>query len=48
MLITLINQEAFLLDKQIESLEEKFVAEGGYTEKLFRQRLKARSKMEEQ
>ena len=46
LLITLINQETFLVDKQIESLEEKFVAEGGYTEKLFRRRLKVRSKMQ--
>lgn len=34
-------------DRQIKSLEEKFVQEGGYTEKLFRQRLKVRSKTKE-
>lgn len=44
LIITLINQETFMLDKQIKSLEEKFIKEGGYTEKLFRKRLKARTK----
>lgn len=36
--ICLINQVNFLLDRQIKSLEERFVKEGGYTEKLRRQR----------
>lgn len=42
LIITLINQETFLLDRQIKSLEEKFIREGGYTEKLFKERLKKR------
>lgn len=40
LLLTLINQATFLLDRQIQSLEEKFVHEGGYTEQLFQKRLK--------
>jgi restriction system protein len=46
LLITLVNQTTFLLDRQIKSLEEKFVQEGGYTEKLFRQRLEVRRRRE--
>jgi restriction system protein len=45
LLITLVNQTTFLLDRQIKSLEGKFVQEGGYTEKLFRERLKARAQI---
>jgi len=41
-MICLINQTNFLLDRQINSLEEKFLARGGYTENLFQKRLKAR------
>ncbi|MBI4120417.1 MAG: four helix bundle protein [Parcubacteria group bacterium] len=37
--ICLIHQANYLLDKQIAALEEKFVKEGGYTEKLFKKRL---------
>lgn len=40
LLLTLCKKTTFLLDHQIKSLEEKFVKEGGYTEKLFRKRLK--------
>lgn len=42
-LLTLAHQQSYLLSRQIKSLEEKFVKEGGYTEKLFRQRLATRS-----
>jgi len=42
LILTLGHQESFLLSKQIKSLEEKFVNEGGYTEKLFRKRLISR------
>ncbi|MBI2327859.1 four helix bundle protein [Candidatus Curtissbacteria bacterium] len=42
LLITLLNQANFLLDRQIASLEEKFVKEGGYTEKLFKRRAAVR------
>lgn len=38
-LLTLCHQATFLLNKQIKSLEEKFVKEGGYTENLFKRRL---------
>lgn len=41
--ICLINQANFLLDRQIETLEQKFVQEGGYTENLFRKRLAKRA-----
>ena len=43
LLVTLTNQANFLLDRQIASLEEKFVNEGGYSEKLFKRRLAQRS-----
>lgn len=42
LLITLINQENYLLDRQISSLEEKFIREGGYSENLFKKRLNQR------
>jgi len=38
LLITLINQTNYLLDKLIESLKEKHMKEGGLTEKLYRDR----------
>ncbi|MEK7501146.1 MAG: four helix bundle suffix domain-containing protein [Patescibacteria group bacterium] len=37
--ICLIHQANFLLDKQIDALEGRFIKEGGYTEKLFKKRL---------
>lgn len=40
--IDLIKRTNYLLDKQIRSLEEKFVTEGGYTENLFKKRLQNR------
>ncbi|TSC65725.1 MAG: hypothetical protein CEO21_347 [Microgenomates group bacterium Gr01-1014_80] len=39
-LLTLCHQETYLLNKQIQSLEERFIKEGGYTENLFQRRLK--------
>lgn len=42
LLITLGMQNSFILNKQIQSLEEKFIKEGGYTEKLFSKRMKYR------
>lgn len=39
LLITLLNQANYLLDRQITALENKFVSEGGYTENLFKKRL---------
>lgn len=44
LLITLIHQAQFLLSKQMSSLEEKFVKEGGFTENLFKKRLAEREK----
>jgi four helix bundle suffix protein len=39
LLLTLCHQATYLLDRQIKTLEDKFVREGGYTEKLFQKRL---------
>lgn len=44
LMITLISKENYLLDKMIQSLEEKFVREGGYSENLTKQRLNERKK----
>ena len=38
-LLTLCHLATYLLDKQIKSLEEKFIKEGGFTENLFQKRL---------
>ena len=38
-LVDLTNRTCYLLYRQIESLEKKFVEEGGYTENLFKKRL---------
>jgi four helix bundle suffix protein len=42
MMICLIHQTNYLLDRQINALEEKFVNEGGYTENLFKKRINKR------
>lgn len=42
LLITLISLTTFLLDKQIKSLEQKFIAEGGYRENLYKKRINYR------
>lgn len=39
---TLVSQEQYLLKKQIASLEQKFIREGGFTENLFKRRLQQR------
>lgn len=44
LLLTLINQCCFLLDKQGIALEEKFIKEGGFKENLFKKRLAERAK----
>lgn len=44
LLITLIHQAQYLLFRQIQALEEKFVKEGGYTENLFKKRLEERKR----
>lgn len=41
--ICLIHQANYLLDRQLESLKEAFIEEGGFTENLFKARLKRRS-----
>lgn len=38
--ICLIHQANYLLDRQLESLERTFLDKGGYTENLFKRRLK--------
>lgn len=43
-MICLINQTTYLLDRQIASLEKKFVSEGGYTENLAKKRIEERKK----
>jgi restriction system protein len=37
-LICLINQASFLLGRQLRRLEQEFLAEGGFTERLYRER----------
>jgi restriction system protein len=37
-LICLVNQASFLLGRQLERLGQQFLHEGGFTEKLFRER----------
>lgn len=41
-ILCLIHQTNFLLDRQISAVEEGFIKEGGYTEKLFRKRASIR------
>jgi four helix bundle suffix protein len=41
-LICLINQASFLLGRQLQKLEQQFLDEGGFTEKLYRARSEAR------
>ena len=43
-IICLINQTNYLLDRQINTLREKFLSEGGWTEQMFKERLKRRKK----
>lgn len=42
-LICLVNQATYLLGRQLQSLEKKFLAEGGFTERLYRERRKRQS-----
>lgn len=42
LMVTLISKENYLLDQMVRSLEQKFVNEGGYSENLFKKRLKKR------
>lgn len=42
-LICLINQASYLLGRQLQKLEQDFLTEGGFTERLYKQRQAARS-----
>ncbi|KAF0219133.1 MAG: hypothetical protein FD174_2219 [Geobacteraceae bacterium] len=43
-IICLIHQASFLLDKQLKSLEQAFLKEGGLRERMTRARLEARKR----
>lgn len=42
-ILTLCHQATYLLDRQVDALEEKHVKEGGYTEKLYNKRVAYRN-----
>jgi four helix bundle suffix protein len=42
-MVCLINQASFLLGRQMQQLERSFLSEGGFTERLYRQRQAARN-----
>jgi four helix bundle suffix protein len=44
-LICLINQASYLLGRQLRTLEEQFLTEGGFTERLYRERQARRGKI---
>mgnify|MGYP001599530553 CR=1 FL=1 len=44
MLLTFCQMETFLLKRQIDSLTQKFIKEGGFRENLFRKRLEEKRK----
>lgn len=41
-MLCLIHQANYLLDRQLESLEKRFLEEGGFTERLYRARTQKR------
>jgi restriction system protein len=41
-MICLINQTTYLIDRQVEKLEADFIKNGGYNEQLYRKRVKYR------
>ena len=43
-MICLINQASYLLHRQLQTLERKFLEEGGFTERLYNQRRARRDK----
>ena len=45
-LICLVNQASYLLGRQIRKLEQSFLKEGGFTERLYRERTRLRRKRE--
>ena len=44
-LICLINQASYLLGRQLQRLEQQFLTEGGFTEKLYHARQKVKRKL---
>lgn len=46
--LCLIHQANYLLDQQLRQLEQQFLAEGGFTERLYRVRREAREPGEQQ
>lgn len=42
MLLTFCQMQSYLLSRQIEALKEKFIKEGGFREKLFKERMRRR------
>lgn len=44
-IICLIHQANYLLDRQLQAIEKQFVEDGGYTEKLFKKRMEYRKTM---
>lgn len=42
-MICLIHQTNYLLDKQLRALEKEFLKEGGFTERMYHARSRARS-----
>lgn len=44
MLLTFCQMETFLLKRQLDSLNEKFIKEGGFRENLFKRRLEEKRK----
>lgn len=41
-LLCLVNQASYLLGRQLQKLEQQFLDEGGFTERLYRERTKRR------
>ena len=42
-MICLIHQTSYLLDQQLRALEKEFLKEGGFTQRMYRARSRARS-----
>lgn len=47
LMITLVSQANYLVDKLIASLKEKHTREGGFTEKLYKNRVEYRNKIKQ-
>lgn len=45
MLLTFCQMETYLLGRQIESLKNKFIKEGGFKENLFKQRMEEKRRL---